>query len=273
MRSLFAASIALLTLTASGGARADPVAPQSWNGWYTGGNLGYGWGRSDTSATFLDMFNNVTPGPVLLTTRSSFDMNGVIGGLQAGGNWQNGNWVFGFEADIQAADQKATKSFTCPAANCSSPGINTDLTAATVNYSQKLDWFGTVRGRIGVANPATLVYFRAGLAYGHIKSSDLLIAVGTAGPTSTCPGPTCGLPISTGSTTKIGYAVGVGAEQRLFGNWSSKIEFLFVDLGKVNFNRCCFPTGAVSSNAVPIQVNLGSKITDSVLRLGLNYQY
>ena len=263
--------------------RADPVAPmRSWSGWYTGGNLGYGWGAADTSASFFNMFNGVTPGPVLLATRSSFGMNGVTGGIQAGGNWQNGNWVYGLEADIQAADQNGTKSFTCPAANCNIPpsagppnnlGINTNLTAATVNYTQKLDWFGTLRGRIGVANPTTLVYVTSGLAYGRVKSSDLLIAMGTAGPTSTCPGPNCGLPIPSASATKIGYAVGVDAEQRLLGNWSGKIEFLFVDLGKVNFNRCCFPTGAVSANAVPIEVDLSSKITNSILRLGLNYQY
>jgi outer membrane immunogenic protein len=129
-------------------------------------------------------------------------MNGAIGGVQIGGNWQTGNWVLGLEADIQASGQKGSKSFTCPVANCNiSPpagppnnlGINTDLTAAIANQSRKLDWFGTLRGRIGVtASPTILAYLTGGLAYGRIETNDTSTATGTVGSlVSTCPG---GLP-------------------------------------------------------------------------------
>jgi outer membrane immunogenic protein len=43
-------------------------------------------------------------------------MNGVIGGGQAGYNWQRDKWVFGLEADIQASGQRGDGLFTCAAA-------------------------------------------------------------------------------------------------------------------------------------------------------------
>jgi len=68
------------------------------------------------------------------------------------------------------------------------------------------------------------------------------------------------------------WTVGIGAEERLFGNWTCKFEYLYADLGRIN-TMGIFPTGNVSANAVPIQVNLSSKITDNILRVGLNYLY
>ena len=52
----------------------------SWMGPYIGGNLGYGWGDVNNSGT-----------------RPS----GVLGGLQAGYNYQSGQLVVGIEGDLQ----------------------------------------------------------------------------------------------------------------------------------------------------------------------------
>jgi len=60
----------------------QPLNAYSWAGPYLGGNLGYGWGSVQNSAT---------------------SPNGVFGGVQAGYNWQNGPLVFGLEGDIQAS--------------------------------------------------------------------------------------------------------------------------------------------------------------------------
>lgn len=87
--------------------KAPMVAPVSnWSGFYVGGNLGYGWGDENTDFSFL-------PGP------ASFDLNngsvgarstGVIGGAQAGYNWQIGSLVTGLEADIQGTGIKGSAS-------------------------------------------------------------------------------------------------------------------------------------------------------------------
>lgn len=105
-------------------------APQSsvynWAGFYAGANLGYEWGK---------------------ITNTSGSPSGVTGGLQAGYNWQNGQFVFGGETDIQFS--------------------GADDTFAPYKFSNP--WFGTLRGRIGYAFSNILVYATGGLAYGDVK--------------------------------------------------------------------------------------------------------
>ena len=88
-------------------------------------------------------------------------MDGVIGGGQIGYNWQVQNWVWGLEADIQASDQKGRRDFLCPIGVCT-PGaliLVAPGPAVPVALDQKLEWFGTVRGRVGVlATPQVLFY-------------------------------------------------------------------------------------------------------------------
>ncbi|MGL4264491.1 MAG: outer membrane protein [Afipia sp.] len=105
---------------------AQPLA-NSWIGPYIGGNLGYGWG---------DVSNN------------GAKPSGVLGGLQAGYNWQNGAWVAGIEADIQLN--------------------SSDDTFAAWKFSNP--WFGTVRGRVGYAFNSVLLYGTGGLAFGALKA-------------------------------------------------------------------------------------------------------
>ncbi len=73
--------------------------------------------------------------------------SGFVGGVQGGYNWQNGPWVYGLEADIQASgadDRFAAWKFSNP-------------------------WFGTVRGRAGYAVNNVLFYGTAGLAFGELR--------------------------------------------------------------------------------------------------------
>lgn len=105
---------------------AQPLA-NSWMGPYIGGNLGYGWG---------DVSNN------------GASPSGVLGGLQAGYNYQSGQLVLGIEGDIQfnsADDTFAAWKFSNP-------------------------WFGTVRGRLGYAFNNILLYGTGGLAFGALKA-------------------------------------------------------------------------------------------------------
>jgi len=93
------------------------------------------------------------------------DVNGFVGGGQAGYNWQRGTWLFGLEADIQGSDEHA-RADVCTVAGCP-PGS----TLFTANY--KLDWFGTARGRVGfLPSERVLLYATGGLAYGHLSASE-----------------------------------------------------------------------------------------------------
>ncbi|NWG25071.1 MAG: porin family protein [Pseudorhodoplanes sp.] len=134
-RTIFAAAIAA-TLAASAAAAADlpryysapppPLAVYSWVGPYIGFNVGGQWGE---------------------TTNNPTEPSGAVGGLQAGYNFQFGQFVIGAETDIQlsgAEDTFAPWKFSNP-------------------------WFGTLRGRAGYALNNILFYGTGGLAYGGLK--------------------------------------------------------------------------------------------------------
>ncbi len=116
--------------------------------------------------------------------------------------------VLGVEADFQGAD--ITDSVTV--------GTNPNVTVKS-----SLDWFGTVRGRIGYAFDRTLVYGTGGFAYGDIKD-ELSAAV-------TIRDHTYAGSVSD-QTTSTGYVVGGGVEHKFSPSWSVKAEYQYINLGQ-----------------------------------------
>src|SRR6202008_657317 len=110
-------------------------APSTWGGFYVGVNLGGGLGRG--SSDF-----GVAGGPVFATVNNN--LSGVIGGVQAGVNWQTGPADFGVETDFQGSSPKGQLTAPGLPGFCGGP--------LTASYTQKLPWFGTVRGRVGAAS-------------------------------------------------------------------------------------------------------------------------
>jgi outer membrane immunogenic protein len=90
--------------------------------------------------------------------------SGLIG--QIGYNWQfSPIWVAGLEADFQGADEKAGATFNIAFPNVPpGPGDETIVAAAATQYEAKIDWFGTVRGRIGYlfGDGAVMTYVTGG---------------------------------------------------------------------------------------------------------------
>src|SRR5262249_57233963 len=77
-------------------------------------------------------------------------------------------------------------------------------------------------------------------------------------------------PVSTqfpSHTTKAGWAIGAGAEVRLSGNWTGKIEYLYLDFGKVS------TTASLPTNSTPLGINFNSHVTDQIVRVGVNYKF
>ncbi|MGT2501611.1 outer membrane protein [Bradyrhizobium guangxiense] len=206
--------------------KAPPVAVDpgyNWSGFYAGLNIGYGWGRSAATTDFID-----GGGALLSSSAGTFNLNGVTGGGQIGYNWQRGMFVAGIEADFQGGGQKGRFGALCAAApdglqdGICTPGHRGDNTfdpalPVTFDLTQKLDWFGTVRGRLGVAvTPRVLLYGTGGLAYGHITTSGSVSAINVGG----FPGADGGTftPVAASfasSTTKVGWTAGSRRRRRL----------------------------------------------------------
>src|SRR5262245_43366077 len=238
--------------------KAPPPPPSwSWTGFYLGANLGYSWGRSNTDINLVGADALLA---VNFVANRSFGMNGVIGGGQLGYNLQNGIWVLGVAADIQASGQKGSAAFTC-ALVCSSGDAADEVRNVGGIFEQKLDWFGTLRGRLGLAaGPAVMPYVTGGLAYGGIKTSGTLSGVTVGGlPTSTTFGPN--------RVTRTGWTVGAGIEALLGGGWTVRLEYLYLDFGTVS------TIAALSTNAPPLTATFQSRITDNIARIGINYLF
>jgi len=212
-------------------APAPVYAPYSWTGFYIGGNVGYSWAKHHIDIT--------STGGTTLSSGNP-DPQGAIGGGQIGYNWQTGNWVLGLEADIQAADQHGdfNSSFTV---------LGVPTSQAT---SEKLDWFGTVRGRLGYAWDRSLLYATGGWAYGHEKCC----AIVTAGGVTTVS--------HFSEHYSDGWTVGAGYEYAFADRLSARIEYLYVDFGSDS-------AVALTVAGLPFTYN---HLTDNILRVGLNYK-
>ena len=141
--------------------------------------------------------------------------SGVAGGIEGGFNWQHGNFVYGAEADFDlsgASDTFAPWQFTNP-------------------------WFGTLRGRAGVAVGNVLIYGTAGIAYGELTGD-------TAGNLSE-------------SHATLGWTAGAGAEIGFTPHWSAKAEWLYLDLADRSYSVTHADNGLAAN----------------LIRLGLNYRF
>jgi outer membrane immunogenic protein len=253
-------------------AQPPAVIVYDWTGFYIGGNVGYSWGRASTDGNLTgtqSVSEFRTAGPTLLpgfpvvtnlatlplTGRAN--VNGFIGGAQAGYNWQRGTWLLGLEGDIQGSGERGSAD-VCIVAGCA---LGTGV--LTANY--KLDWFGTARGRVGfLPTDRVLLYATGGLAYGGVSATAPLI------------------PLSWGST-RAGWTVGAGVEAAIDQHWSVKLEYLYMDFGNV---------GGASSSATTVvnQLNtplpgfntvttttltgaFNTRFTDNILRVGVNYRF
>lgn len=251
----------------------------NWSGFYAGLNIGYGRGRSATTADFLDSKGGTLPS----SSGGTSDLNGVTGGAQIGYNWQREMVVFGVEADFQGSGQKGRFDALCAGAPAGlqdgvcTPGHRGDNTfdpalPVAFNLAQKLDWFGTVRGRFGIAvRPRVLLYGTGGLAYGQVSTSGSVSAINVGGFPGADGGTFTPVTASFGSsTTKLGWTAGAGIEGAFADNWSARLEYLYVDLGTVSGS---FATPVIALSGAPLVVGYRSHVTDNVLRLGVNYRF
>src|SRR5262249_45931565 len=141
---------------------APPPAPVSgWAGWYVGVNAGASFGnvKTDFNAP-VTIFFNASNGPASGTAdfagSDTVYPSGFMGGGQIGYNWQfSPIWVVGLEADFQGADEKdhstLTSNFSAPLFFLATGGPNGQTATGTtaLDYTAKIEWFGTARVRAG----------------------------------------------------------------------------------------------------------------------------
>lgn len=238
--------------------KAPVLAAWTWAGPYIGGTIGYSAGRSKTDTIFSDPGS----GAELFARSTSRRLDGAIGGAQAGYNWLAGVWLAGIEGDLNYSAQRAKLNAVCPGEICNPAlaGVIADPSViAAFEDGQKLEWFATLRARLGVnVTPDAVAYVTGGLAVGEVMTAGTVFGFDADGnPVNT---------IISSHNTRAGFALGGGIEGRLAGNWTAKIEYLHLDLGTVT----TIPAPAVNSTTAAA---FNSRISDNILRVGINYKF
>jgi outer membrane immunogenic protein len=239
---------------------ADPG--YNWSGFYIGVNAGYGFAdRHNVNLTLPPFFSFPdTAGSV--PTALSLSPRGFIGGAQAGYNWQfNRSWLFGLEADLNGTDIRDSSSFSGRSAVFFIAG-----TTGVTSTTYRIDWFGTVRARIGfLPIDRLLIYGTGGLAYGDVRSSVTSNFITLVGGN-----PNPGGFAASASDVKVGWTAGVGSEFAVAQSWSIKAEYLYYDLGVTSytapFNSSGFGAGFTSTI-------IDVRNSGHIVKAGLNYHF
>ena len=233
---------------------APPVQAFTWTSFYLGVHAGYSWGRWDGDLTY-----DPGTGPVQVFDPSNraIDATGWLAGGQIGFNYQLGSFVFGPEADVSWTNTKGGGTF-------STIGLNN----YTWTISNRLDWFGTVRGRVGIAAERFLIYGTAGVAYGQTKGNE--VVTGFQGQGFPATGQVTA--IASASENHIGWTAGGGVEWLFSRSLSIKVEYLYLDLGSASYryigtNFTTVPFSPHTTDSFP------AALTFQVVRAGVNYRF
>jgi len=217
----------------------------TWTGLYFGGNVGFGGDR------FVYPFNAAAPALGIAAGGSaSVTSSGVIGGGQVGFNWQlPNNFILGVETDFDGA---AIRGKVTADVN----GLVGVPVGAAAQLGSKIDYIGTVRGRVGYAWDRLLVYATGGFAYGQVSSS-ISAAAGI--------GPIGASFAASQNSMRAGWSIGGGFEYALNGYFSVKTEYLYADLG----TNSIFNSTIIGASGVQIR----QSTTANIVRAGFNYKF
>jgi outer membrane immunogenic protein len=260
-----------------------PAPLYDWTGFYVGGSAGGGFSGGGIDNTATSVFCNTdlpgcAPNQMSSTTAAAvplkFDTkpSGFIAGGQIGYNYQMGGFLLGVEADYSGDDIKGSNSqtVTVPVPQSSDAPLPFSSVTIAGKGNQKLDYFGTVRGRVGVL-PVTrlLVYATAGLAYGHV-TADTTLSETVDG---TCYCGTFPTASSSFSSTRWGWTAGAGLEWMFAPHWSLRGEYLYYDLGSVTNDMALT---LLNGDAIPftrVDVSSTVDVRGSIARGGINYRF
>jgi high affinity Mn2+ porin len=223
--------------------KAPPAATAyDWGGFYLGGHFGAAWGHSDWSAA-----GGVPVGGSLDLTQGFNAFKGTgsyFAGLQTGYNVVlPSRIVLGAEADISFPNRiEGSQTFS-------------SASAGTASFAELVQFFGSVRGRLGYAPGNWLIYATGGFAFSYDELTRTQLSGTPVGGTAT-PGTV----ENRFMVPRAGWTAGAGVEVALTSLWSARLEYLY---SQFNTRSVGFPGGGQTFT---------SDLSLHNLRFGLNYK-
>jgi outer membrane immunogenic protein len=253
-RTLFAAAVSTSLALAGVASAADVypagakdapvyVAANTWTGFYIGANVGAGMNSHSlyNGQSNVTGFSDVPQNGIGIGSGTT---SGILGGGQAGYNYQMGRFVLGIEGEIEAigvSGHFATHTF----------GEAGDM-------SSDSRYVATLTGRLGaVFQNDTLFYLKGGVAWDELKYK--FSAVNPDGP-GAYPGLT---------DSRTGWVLGFGAEYAISRQWTVKFEYEYIDFGTKTIS---FAQGFGNDEVTgPFTATSDQKL--NVFKAGFNYKF
>jgi outer membrane immunogenic protein len=235
---LTSAAIAADAVVYEAAPEAVTVASYDWSGFYIGVHGGYGTGSDDVRTTLLDPSGV----PLAPSASNSFDVDGFLGGVQAGFNVQMNQFVLGIEGEYSALDVEGD--------------FNYDTTRPEAIAGGNLEAIAAIKARAGFAFNRTMIFGTVGYAVGWNE-----------GFANNVYDPAPADDVATGDDTVDGYVVGVGVEHAFTDNLSLKGEYNYYRFGRGDFDMhsSSYPAGVVLRAEPDLDLN--------VFKIGLNYNF
>jgi outer membrane immunogenic protein len=276
-----------------------PILRFSWTGCYLGGHFGGSFVDNRFSGPFVDLAlpDTTVPGVpgapnprTFAISEASIDQNttGFLIGGQIGCNLQFARrWVIGAEFDASWASQQGNRTTTeTESQTFLGTGQASTITTAvssTGMVTSRTDFIPTLTARVGYTFGnfgQGLIYAKGGAAWARdtfqFTGQVLTTGCGTAllitpappqPPFFTCliTNPTIVQSFNFGaSETRVGWTLGAGLEWAMFGNWSVKLEYDYLDLGSRTLTLTDSVLPAVSPS-ISVRIN--------EVKFGINYRF
>ncbi len=220
--------------------KAPPPIVAPWAGFYFGGHVGWGWSKKQFVDNFPTFDGEIDARPRL---------DGVLGGLQAGYNFQWNWFVAGLEGDFSWADIDK-KNFNC-------------FFFGDQICSAETQWLATITGRIGGVVGPVLIYAKGGAAWARDQYTNVATCAGNQPIFRAGIFADCGT-LFVGEQNRAGWIVGGGIEYMIAPHWSLKAEYNHMDFGKKS-------VGLFGENDNFFTEEIHQRV--DVFKLGFNYHF
>jgi outer membrane immunogenic protein len=285
-------SAALAGDTRSGEAGAD------WGGYHIGiliggarNNAGHGLDSTSLGGTLNDAeasdpgflgYNFSEASAATLAGSAQAHSTSFLGGLAFGNNYQQGQAVYGWEADwieLRASNSSAYSKNATVTYDYTFPPGETDNVSSDVAIKSKLNWLSTIRARVGILAYQDLMLFVTGGP--AISKVSLSANMKQNWENGLFGEPVWFSPYNSsiaGDELKVGYTIGGGVEYKFSSEWSVRGDILYYDLGTAKLEGAPFVVNADYPFDPPLHRDviasrsLRAHLDGVLFRVGISYQ-
>jgi high affinity Mn2+ porin len=206
--------------------KAPAVAAYDWNGFYLGGHVGYSRGNVDANVAGA------------IPTHDSTGFGALYGGLHGGYNYVlPSGLLLGVEADLSYPNYLARDD------------VIWWRSQPTDDIREKMDFVGSLRGRVGRTFNNWMVYGTGGVAFQHGRFLQ-------------------GDPGDDDDSEKIirwraGWTVGAGYEVAIDPNWTARLEYLYARFGSTTVGFASGDRYSSSFDLNTVRIGLSRKFGDN----------